>query len=104
MKLSPQQVKQPDERINFTLDFTNRLDEHDFIAQVDALAVSPTGLNAATEVFAGGTAVRVWVEGGENGVTYKVTVRVRTMAVPPVSMSGVGELIECEIPVKVKEI
>lgn len=87
--------KQPGERRSFSIRYDDDLDEGDEVQQVDACTVEPAGALTATPVMVSGQRVRVWVEGGADGVNYKVTVTVTTVG---------GERLEDEVLVKVREI
>jgi hypothetical protein len=106
MKLKPLIDKQPRERLSVTVEFSGALDEGDFIVAIDELSVYPSGLVvAANDLVAGAQTVHLWFEGGDNGVTYVVTLRARTMQVIPAALTPpAGELLEEEITVRVKEI
>lgn len=87
--------KQPGERRSFSIRYDDDLDEGDEVQQVDACTVEPGGTLTASPAMVSGQRVRVWVDGGTDGVAYKVTVKVTTTA---------GERLEDELIVKVKEI
>lgn len=87
--------KQPGERIAVSIGYEDFLDDGDEISQVDSCVVSPSGEMTASAVLASTDRVRVWVEGGVDKVTYKVTVTVTTAG---------GERLEDELVCKVKEV
>lgn len=88
-------TKQPGERISVSIAYTEGLDEGDELQQIDSCVVDVPGELTATPVLATETRVRIWLEGGVDGKTYKVTTTVTT--------SG-GERLEDEVMVKVKEV
>ena len=88
-------TKQPGERISVSIAYDEALDEGDEITQIDACVVTPGGELTAAPVLATERRARVWLEGGTDAITYKVTVTVSTAG---------GERLEDEITVKVKEI
>lgn len=87
-------TKQPGERISNSILYDDALDVGDYLETVDSCAASPAGLlvNAG---LSDDKRLRVWHEGGEDGVSYTVTVVVTTHT---------GERFEDEIICKVKEI
>lgn len=87
-------TKQPEERISNSILYTDALDDGDSISSVSYCAAEPAGLTVSP-VLADVDRVRIWADGGDNGVTYKITVRVET--------SG-GEILEDELVCKVKEL
>lgn len=87
-------TKQPGEKISNSVLYEDALDVGDYLDTVVSCVAAPAGLT----VFAGlasNDRVRVWYEGGTDGVTYKVTVTVTTHQ---------GERFEDEVTCKVKEI
>jgi len=84
--------KQPSEIQDYDIDFSEYLD-----ALTDtASSATVTGeIGITVNAFAlSGKVVKVWLSGGDNGETYKITVRLTT--------SG-GRVREADIKVKVKE-
>ena len=102
------QRKQPSEVMDYDIDFSEYLPEGDELASAGN-PPTPTGCDAfvssATEtsstlvidnvyVIDSGKTLKVWVSGGTNGVTYKVTLRATTAG---------GRVKEVEFKVKVKD-
>lgn len=87
-------TQQPNERKWYSIDYREALDAGDRINQVEAVTVTPEGLTA-TAMLPNDERVRLLLSGGQDGVTYKVTVQVRTVA---------DELWEDELMVRVKEV
>lgn len=85
--------KQPLERLDYDLDFSEWLPLGDAI--VSATVTATTGITAEVPIIdSTHKVVKVWVTGGTTGVTYKVQATVETVA---------GRITECEIRIKVKE-
>lgn len=87
--------KQPGERLSFSIQYRDSLDEGDEIQQIDSCVVEPAGEMTATPVLVSETRARVWVEGGVDGASYKVTTTVTTAG---------GERLQDEVTIKVKEV
>ena len=87
-------TKQPGEKISKSVLYTEALDDGDYIETVVSYVASPVGLTILAGLSSNDR-VRVWFEGGTDGVTYKVTLKVSTHQ---------GEVFEDEITCKVKEI
>lgn len=87
-------AKQPSEKISNSILYEDSLDEGDYLETVVSCVATPVGLNVLAGLSSSNR-VRVWYEGGTDGVTYKVTVTVTTHQ---------GERLEDEITCKVKEI
>ena len=87
-------TKQPRDRIDFDVTFGDWLDERggDAIGAVLA-SVAPAGLTLLT-TSNDGRRVKQWIEGGENGTTYQVTLTATTVG---------GRRKEVEIRVRVRE-
>jgi hypothetical protein len=82
-KVSIAQPQGPGERINYTIDFSERLDEGDTLAAIDALAVFPATtppLVVSGGLEQGALAVRLWAQGGTAKTAYQVALRVATAA------------------------
>lgn len=86
--------KQPGERVSNSILYSEALDDGDSVAAVLSCISEPAGLTVSP-VLADVDRVRVWAEGGDTGVTYKITVRVETNG---------GEILEDELICKVKEL
>ena len=86
--------KQPNERLDFDIDFSEWVPAGDRIVSamstgdvgvtLDPVVINPTGL-----------VVKQWVSGGTTGVTYKVQITATTQD---------GRIKEAEFKVKVKEV
>lgn len=87
-------TKQPGERISNSILYAEALDEGDSLAAVLNCHALPTGLQV-TPVLVAEDRVRIWAEGGTDGVIYKITLTVETQG---------GEVLEDELICKVKEI
>jgi hypothetical protein len=87
-------TKQPGERLSSSIDYSDALDSGDTVDSIMSCLPSPEGLTASATLL-DGSRVRIWVEGGDAGVSYKISVRVGTTG---------GERFEDEITCKVKEI
>jgi hypothetical protein len=68
--------KTPDERLDFDVDFARWLPAGDSIASAAATITGGTATIDATEVV--GTAVKVWIEDGDDGDTSHVQVLATT--------------------------
>lgn len=86
--------KQPRERISNSILYGDSLDEGDELSSVLSCVAEPAGLTVSP-VLASETRVRIWAEGGEDGVIYKITVVVHTAG---------GEIFEDELVCKVRAI
>lgn len=87
-------TKQPGEKISNSILYTDALDVADYLDTVVSCVAAPVGLTVLA-ALSSNDRVRVWYEGGIDGVTYKVTLTVTT---------NQGERFEDEITCKVKEI
>lgn len=85
-------IKQPAEVLDYDIDYSGSLDAGDSI--VAKTVIADTGISVDTSLIVGGNTVKIWISGGTNGATYKVTSRVTTAA---------GRVREDEIKIKVKE-
>ena len=87
-------TKQPSERISNSILYEDALDVGDYLETIVSCAALPAGLTV-TAGLASDKRVRIWHEGGTDGVSYTVTVVVTT---------NTGERFEDEVVCKVKEI
>lgn len=85
--------QQPNEKRKYTISYAEALDPGDLVESV-MTTVSPTGLTVSA--LSNETDVRLTIQDGTNGVTYKITITVTT--------TGANEILEDEFYVKVKEI
>lgn len=67
--------KAPGDRVDYDVDFSDWLEVSDLVDTAQAEAA--TGITI-DEVAIYPTAVKLWVEGGTDGVTYPVTVTIQT--------------------------
>lgn len=87
--------KQPNEILDYDIDFTRWLENTDGDQGLTAsVAVAPPGITIDRHVVSGGV-VKVWLSGGENGQQYKVTATLVTVN---------GRRKEGEIMIRVKEV
>lgn len=83
-------TQQPADRLDYDIPYEVSSDDSVLSAVV---AVSPVGLTV-NEVVSGNT-VKLWVEGGTTGTTYKVTVTTTT---------SLGRIKQDELKFKIKDI
>jgi hypothetical protein len=87
-------TKQPGERLDFDVDFSEWLSTTDTITSV--VSVCDTGLTAETPLKdVTNKIVKQWITGGTTGTTYKVQITATTTE---------GRIKEAEFKVKVKEV
>lgn len=87
-------TKQPADEWDYDLDYNEWLTAGDNV-QNASVTVAPTGSLVVDSVFINDPRVKVWVSGGTNGVTYKLTV---TMS------SADGRIKQDEFKLRVKEV
>jgi hypothetical protein len=87
--------KQPSEVRTLSIKYDDALDTDDEIGIVTSCVVDPDGELTVSPTLATTRRVRLWISGGVDGGTYKVTVVVNTVG---------GETHEDEVIVKVAEI
>jgi len=85
---------QPDESLDYDLDYTDWLTTNDNVSSA-TVAVTPADELAATLVQINDPRVKVWLEGGVDGTTYKVSVTMTTAD---------GRVKQDEFKIRVKEI
>lgn len=85
--------KQPADVLDYDIDYSEWLVELDEVATAQA-AVAPTGAVAIDSIVVEPTQVKVWLSGGTDGSTYKITVTATTSA---------GRIKQDEFRLKVKE-
>lgn len=86
-------TKQPAEVLDYDIDYTDWLETGDTIASKTVTA--ETGLTVdSSAIWGASKKVKVWISGGTNGTTYKVTVTIVTVA---------GCTKEDEFRMKIKE-
>lgn len=86
-------TKQPVDVVDYDIDYSEWLSAQDNVQSCD-VSVSPAGLTLG-QVFVNDPCVKIWVSGGTNGVTYKVTATTTTAD---------GRVKEDEFRVRVKEV
>lgn len=86
-------TQQPDERLSYTINYTEALPKGDNVLSAEA-KVEPAGL-IVENVTPMDPHVRLWLRGGMDGVTYKVSVTTQTAD---------GRTFQDEIMVKIKEV
>lgn len=86
-------TKQPSEVVDYDVDYSEWLTDGD---NVDSATVtpSPAGLTIDS-TFINDPRVKIWVSGGTNGITYKLTVTMTTVE---------GRIKQDEFKVKVKDL
>lgn len=85
--------KQPDEYLDYNVDFTDWMPDGDTIASA-AATVSPAGELDVDTVSIATPIVKFWAAGGVTGKTYKITVKITTAG---------GRVKEDEIKIRVRE-
>lgn len=85
--------KQPVDHLDYDVDFSRWLPEDDAITTATAVSDAPTDL-VVESVQISSPVVKVWVSGGTNGRSYKITVTAST--------SG-GRIKETEFRIRVRE-
>jgi len=71
-------TKQPNEVLDYDIDYTSWLSETDFVVS-DITTVDGVGLVIDSSiVINSGTKLKIWLSGGTDGATYKITARVTT--------------------------
>jgi len=89
------QIKQPNEVLSVSVWYDEALDPRDYIERILMHSVDPPGAMTVYPMIAEPARVRLHLIGGADRQRYKVTVRVQT---------HLGETLEDELTVKVKEI
>jgi hypothetical protein len=77
--------KDPDDILDYSIDWTRLLDPGDTIASVTWIV--PSGLTGGAELITGAITT-VWLSGGTTGRTYDVTARVTTSGGRQIDRSG----------------
>lgn len=86
--------KQPADQLDYDLDFSDWITAGDIITGAAAISSDPTKLTILSTAVLG-QVVKVWLSGGENGATYKVTTTISTQQ---------GRIKELDFKVRVREI
>lgn len=92
MMLISTERKQPNERTDYNIDYSQWLRDGDTIADFSLIADDPS---LDVDGLIVGKTLNMWVSGGLDGATYKITITVTTAQ---------GRIKEDEFKVKVKEI
>lgn len=85
-------TKQPPEVLDYDVDYSEWLTAQDNVESA-TVAIQPPGLTV-DNVFINDPRVKIWLSGGTNGVTYKVTVT---------TVTADGRTKEDEFKVRVKD-
>lgn len=88
-------TKQPGEKISVSIDYSSALDDGDSVSRVESCTVEPGLELDASPVLVDADRVRIWVDGGTDGIRYKITTVVTTAG---------GERFEDELFCKVREV
>jgi hypothetical protein len=86
--------KQPGDVLDFNVDFSKWITEDDVITTIEAV-IDPTGAAVIDAVENVNPVVKVWIKGGEDNASYKVTVKVGT---------SLGRVKETEFRLRIREI
>lgn len=86
-------LKQPADQLDYDLDFSDWLSNDDTIVGAQAVSSVPDELEISS-VTVSDQAVKVWVSGGLDGSTYKVTTTVTTAE---------GRIKELDFKIRVKD-
>ena len=86
-------IKQPADLLDYDIDFSRWLPDDDTILTVTT-AVDPAEELAVLSAHVDSPMVKVWVSGGVNGATYKVTVTVATQG---------GRIKEVDFKIRVRD-
>lgn len=86
-------IKQPEEVESYSIDYSKDLTQGDNVKSA-VITVTPTGLTVRSHVVKD-PKVRIWLSGGVNGESYKVTCTVTTED---------GRVLQDEFRVKIKDI
>lgn len=70
-------IKQPSESLQYTMDFSNVLENGETISSCTSVTATPSGLTIGAAAV-GATSVAFRISGGEDGVNYRVEVIVAT--------------------------
>ncbi len=88
--------KQPGDQLDYDLDFSDWLPETDSITTVTAVSSVPAELEiVSAQVSPDSRQAKIWVAGGLDGQTYKVTATVATAE---------SRIKELEFKIRVKEL
>lgn len=86
--------KQPVDQLDYDLDFSDWLTESDTINGAVAVSSVPDEL-VVMSVSISGAFVKIWVRGGLNGQTYKISSKITTSE---------GRIKELEFKIRVREL
>lgn len=88
-------TKQPADVLDYDIDFSQWLPDDDTISNTPVVTIEPAGELAATAVQVASPIAKVWLSGGVDKASYKVTVTAST--------SG-GRVKETEFKIRMKEL
>jgi hypothetical protein len=86
--------KQPADKLDYDVTFENWLPDGDTVTTVE-ISVQGDGFLLVDQYANDGKTVKVWLSGGTNGSTYKVTVKVSTIN---------ARIKETEFKIRIKEL
>ena len=87
-------TQQPNDVLDYDVNFTDFLSDGDVIVGA-TVTVAPLGLTVtAPVVIDSSRRVKLWVQGGSSGVTYKIDLRITT---------ALGRVKEDEVRMRIKE-
>lgn len=89
-------IKQPSDRLDYDIDYTEWLTSGDTVISATVVIdiTETSGLTIDTPIISGGVIVKLWVNDGVNGRTYKATVTATT---------DQGRIKQDEVRFKVKD-
>ncbi len=86
-------TKQPAEYLDYDINFEEWLTEDDSVAAASS-SVSPTDELTIVDTLISGPIIKLWISGGTNGKTYKITVTATT---------ALGRIKETEFRIRVRD-
>lgn len=86
--------KQPADQLDYDLDFTDWITDADTITGAEAASSAPDQLSVVS-VRVASPIIKVWVAGGVDGATYKVTAKITT---------AMGRVKQLEFKIRVKDL
>lgn len=86
-------TKQPSDHLDYDVDFSRWIPDGDTILTVETAVDKPDGVTVPSVTVAS-PIVKVWLEGGVTGETYKITVKAAT---------NDGRVKEVDFQIRVKE-
>jgi len=70
-------TKQPNEVMDYDIDYTDWMAETDFLLS-DITTVDGTGLVIDSSIIISNFVLKIWLSGGVDGATHKITARITT--------------------------